>query len=104
MNIIEFEKELTTLINKHSIESGSDTPDFILSHFLVGCLEAFSSTCKQREKWYGRIGLPANPPATASINIMGTTTGKSIIELYKATGGIPIKKNYTEEIKERDNK
>ena len=49
-----FERELQNLINRHSAENGSDTPDFILAEYLVGCLTNFNRTVKQREKWYGR--------------------------------------------------
>ena len=31
-------RELTDIINKHSLENGSDTPDFILAEYLVSCL------------------------------------------------------------------
>ena len=34
----KFEKELTVLINKHSMENGSDIPDYILAHYLCECL------------------------------------------------------------------
>ena len=49
-----FQKELEFLINKYSLESGSDTPDFILAEYLNGCLVNFNQTLKVREKWYGR--------------------------------------------------
>jgi hypothetical protein len=49
-----FEEELEDLINRHSKENGSDTPDFILANYLVGCLENYNKTLKRREKWYGR--------------------------------------------------
>ena len=35
--------DITTVLNKHSAEGGSDTPDFILARFLLGCLEAFDN-------------------------------------------------------------
>lgn len=50
----KFKKELVELINKHSIENGSDTPDFILAEYINGCLENFNTITLQREKWYGR--------------------------------------------------
>lgn len=37
-----FEEELKELINKHSKENESNTPDFILAQFLNSCLEAFN--------------------------------------------------------------
>lgn len=38
----EFEKELSSLINKYSLECGSDTPDFILAGYLMNCLRNFN--------------------------------------------------------------
>ena len=49
-----FEYELRDLINRYSKENGSDTPDFILSDYLKGCLENYDETLKAREMWYGR--------------------------------------------------
>ncbi len=53
-----FRKELEKLVNKHSMESGSDTPDFILADYLVGCLNSYDIALKAREKWYGREKQP----------------------------------------------
>lgn len=50
----EFGKELRELINKHSKENGSNTPDFVLAQYLISCLENFDFVIKEREKWYGR--------------------------------------------------
>jgi len=50
----EFKQELEILINKHSIENESDTPDFILANYIAMCLEAYNVTLKSREQWYGR--------------------------------------------------
>lgn len=50
----EFRDELTSLINRHSMENGSNTPDFILCDYLTKCLENFDNIVSQREKWYGR--------------------------------------------------
>lgn len=47
-----FERELTTLINKYSVESQSDTPDFILATFVLSCLQAFNKTVKARDTWF----------------------------------------------------
>jgi hypothetical protein len=47
----EFEVELEQLVNKHSIENESDTPDFILARYIRGCLDNFSDTMKRRDKW-----------------------------------------------------
>ena len=52
-----FRKELETLINKNSLESGSNTPDFILVEYLIECLKTFDKIVYKREEWYGR-GYP----------------------------------------------
>ena len=54
MNATQFEKDLETLINANSMESESDTPDFILAEYLRGCLALFGKTVRRREEWYGR--------------------------------------------------
>lgn len=54
-----FEQKLKELINFYSKENESDTPDFILASFLTGCLDAFSRTTRDRDKWYGHArGIP----------------------------------------------
>ena len=47
----EFERALTLLINQYSMENGSDTPDFILSRYLVDCLKAYNKTRKSTKQW-----------------------------------------------------
>lgn len=49
-----FRVEIEKLINRESVENGSDTPDFILAEYLCDCLEAFDRAVTAREKWYGR--------------------------------------------------
>ena len=51
---MSFRKELKTLINKHSMENGSDTPDFVLARFIENSMHAFDSAVTSREEWYGR--------------------------------------------------
>lgn len=50
----KFKKELTELINKHSLENGSDTPDYILAEFLERCLSSFDSAVLQRDYFMGK--------------------------------------------------
>lgn len=57
----DFEKELEGLLNRYSRENDSNTPDFILARYLVGCLEAWNAGVTRREEWYGRSGTA---PAT----------------------------------------
>ena len=49
-----FEQKLRESINVHSLESESDTPDFILAEYILDCLDAFTDATNKREKWYGR--------------------------------------------------
>ncbi len=49
-----FREGLRILINTHSLEIGSHTPDFILADYLVDCLKLFDNTSNAREMWYGR--------------------------------------------------
>ncbi len=52
----EFREELETLINRHGMEIGSHTPDFILADYLNDCLAVFDKAMCRRTKWYGRGG------------------------------------------------
>jgi len=49
----EFQKELASLINKHSMENESNTPDFILAGYLVECLNSWNKAVVHRKNWYG---------------------------------------------------
>lgn len=49
---INFLKELESLINRHSKENDSDTPDFILAEYIGNCLHGFSQATRARDKWY----------------------------------------------------
>ena len=50
---MDFETELEELINRYSMEEGSNTPDFILAAYLKACLDAFNINVKRRDEWYG---------------------------------------------------
>jgi len=50
----EFRLALEALINSHSMENGSDTPDWILADYLVSCLAAFDEATEARTHWYGQ--------------------------------------------------
>ena len=50
----EFRIELENLINRHSLENNSDTPDFILAKFLISAFDNFNAAVNEREEWYGR--------------------------------------------------
>lgn len=49
----DFEYDLTILINRHSMESRSNTPDFILARFLLQCLFGMETMINDREKTIG---------------------------------------------------
>lgn len=51
--IPSFQESLARLINCYSLESGSDTPDFILAEFVVDAIKLFDKTVKKRDEWYG---------------------------------------------------
>ena len=47
----DFESALTKLINSCCMETGSDTPDFILAAYMKQCLDAFNSATRERDHW-----------------------------------------------------
>jgi hypothetical protein len=55
----ELAHDLAAMLNKHSAENASNTPDFILAEYLLGCLAAFNVATQQRETWYGRDAAPS---------------------------------------------
>lgn len=46
-------RDIARVLNKYSMENASNTPDFILAHYLVNCLEAWNGAHNAREDWYG---------------------------------------------------
>jgi hypothetical protein len=55
-----FEQELVGLINKHSMERYSGTPDWILANFLAMVLRQFDCAVQMRANWRGEsTELPA---------------------------------------------
>lgn len=47
-----FRKELEELINRHSLENLSDTPDYILADYLIDCLDTFNKAVGARDRWH----------------------------------------------------
>lgn len=62
---MSFIEELTNLLNRHSQENASNTPDFILAQFLGDVLKAWNVGVQQREAWYGRDQRPSLTAALA---------------------------------------
>lgn len=74
-----FQKDLEDLINRHSMENTSDTPDFILARYMNDCLQAFERAVVRREQWYARKEYPKC-----------RTCGKSLIpENFRIADGCP---------------
>lgn len=59
----EFRAEIERVVNRYSMENGSNTPDFILAEYLTACLAAFDVAVQQRETWYGRDPRPTESTA-----------------------------------------
>lgn len=53
-----FRYDLAKVINGHSMENGSNTPDFILADLLSEVLHAFNRAANARATWYGRTDAP----------------------------------------------
>lgn len=50
----EFQKDLESLLNRYSKENESNTPDYILAHYIKYSLIAYNQATNLREEWYGR--------------------------------------------------
>jgi hypothetical protein len=48
-----FRREIEQAINRHSVENGCNTPDYILATYLSECLAAFDRAVNARDAWYG---------------------------------------------------
>ena len=46
----EFKKKLEKLINQYSQEIWSDTPDYILATYMLGCLQCFEGAVRERDR------------------------------------------------------
>lgn len=64
-----FRSELNSLINRHSKENGSNTPDFVIADYLIQCLQALDIAVNTRDRWRD------NGNGTFSVRVeMPTTT------------------------------
>lgn len=78
----DLEHALASALNRFSAENASNTPDWILAQYLLGCLAAWNQGVAQRETWYGRTfqeGSLASSPADAAVDphasdLLGPTT------------------------------
>ena len=73
--------ELAGLINSHSLENGSNTPDFILAAYLLNCLTVFDHANNWNTAWHSKDGVPADwrengPPTAVRAHDEGTDEGR----------------------------
>lgn len=55
-----FQLELESLINRWSMEGGSNTPDWILAKYLKSCLDAYNEAVQHRAVWYTKSVHPGH--------------------------------------------
>lgn len=46
-------REIKEVLNRASREQESNTPDYILAEYLIGCLGVYEVACKSRDAWWG---------------------------------------------------
>ena len=46
----DFRRELTQLINRYSIDNSYNTPDYILSDYLIKCMRTYKETIVERDR------------------------------------------------------
>ncbi|QXV74222.1 hypothetical protein [Rhizobium phage RHEph12] len=61
-----FRDQIELLINMHSMENGSNTPDFILAHFLTEQLRLFDSVVTARASHRGEAPIPVEVSTTTT--------------------------------------
>lgn len=47
-----FRVMLENLINEGCMEKESDTPDYILAHYMIDCLKAYDKAVNARREWH----------------------------------------------------
>lgn len=67
-------RDIATVINRHSRENHSDTPDFVLARYLMSCLRAFELATERRRQHAGEITAPVRTPVDDVI--AGTKTSR----------------------------
>ena len=48
--MMTFKKELTELINLYSVDSDSNTPDWVLAEYFISCLTSYELAVGARDK------------------------------------------------------
>jgi hypothetical protein len=57
----DLREDVRQVLNRHSAENASNTPDFILADFLLGCLVYYELAIQARSKWYGHMDAIGGP-------------------------------------------
>jgi hypothetical protein len=57
---VPLRQELAAVLNRHSVENASGTPDFVLAGYLLDCLAAWDTAVGRRDKWYG-VDMSGDP-------------------------------------------
>lgn len=50
----DLRRDIAEVINRHSRENGSNTPNYVLAQYLAQCLDAFDTAVNTRAAFYGR--------------------------------------------------
>lgn len=64
-------QDIASVLNQHSRENGSNTPDWILAEYLILCMDAFDGATKARRAWYG---FELEYPGCAKVKDLPTIT------------------------------
>lgn len=63
--VLDFEKELASLLNKHNMDTETNTPDFILARHIIRDLDTYRETTTEVKRWQsddfrqqGAVGSP----------------------------------------------
>jgi hypothetical protein len=56
--------DIQAVLNRHSRENNSNTPDFILAQYLASALEAFEQAVNARDSWWSISQSPEGPPTS----------------------------------------
>jgi hypothetical protein len=51
----QFTDDLAHLLNRHSVDDETKTPDFMLAEMVADFLQVYANTMTNRERWYGRL-------------------------------------------------
>jgi len=91
------EQDLAAVLNSHSVENASNTPDFVLAKFLLGALDAYEGAVREREEhaatqsetiaaWRNRMGKSTVIKASTTANQIAAHKLRNIIERMHCTG------------------